>query len=299
VELRHLRYFVAVAEEGSFTRAAKLLNIAQSPLSSQIRHLEAELGVRLLERTTRSVALTNAGKELLIRAKSLLAGSERAIAATQYAATGESGSVSVGFAPMQVLSLLAPIAREVRRLYPDLVLDVHRILSSESQFRLLRDGVIDVSHAGYDTDGDDLVSEPVAAYPLAVVVSSSHRLAGARTAPLSDFRDDIFIGHQSQPPSRSHRAMMEACALAGFEPKRSHEVVDLSAHLALAAGGMGITVLPDMFRGLEIAGAHWITISEPNLVQQTHLVYRRDGLNMALRNYLEIARRVTAETVHG
>ncbi len=293
MELRHLTSFVVVAEELNFTRAAERLRIAQSPLSQQIRHLESHLGVRLFERSTRSVSLTNAGRTLFEHARQLLADAQRAAVDTQRAGDGEVGSVRVGFGGMQLLDLLPAIARSMKRERPGLDIDVQRIVPTDrTQFELLRNRAIDVSHLAYSSYQDkEFVFEEVAEYRLALVVSEDHPLADIGAAPLSAFRDDVFIGHPSNPPSALHSSMISACAQAGFYPTSSHEVRELSAHVALAAANVGVAMLSDMFHRVTVHGARWITITDPDVRTPLAFRYRKNETNPAVLNYLDVARR--------
>lgn len=298
MELRHLRYFVEVAEQASFSRAAEVLGISQSPLSAQIKSLEGELGALLFNRTTRSVEMTSAGEALLARARDLLAASDRAIAATRSAARGEMGTVVAGFGSMQLLDVFAVFAKTLAARHPDLHLDLRRINSPQVHETLLRDRVIDVSHFGHRTQSDEFTSEVMASYPLGAVVSESHPLARQGSAALAQFADDWFIGHTSlvhAPPDSSLAYLMwRACTDAGFQPRIARYEDDLAVHMALAGAGVGVALMPMMFRRVRVAGAVWIRLTDTHISVPLWVTYRRQAMDAALANYLAVAREVFA-----
>src|ERR1700761_9673160 len=176
MELRHLRYFVAVAEELHFTRAAERLHIAQPPLSQQIRALEAELGVQLFERTRRSVALTDAGRALLERARELLAATQALPAQLQRIARGEAGQLRIGFSSTLPLPrLLRTLIADWRRSHPDVALGL-REMHSAQQFEALHAGELDVGLVRYNERApEDIRLQLLRRDPLRLVVPAGPR----------------------------------------------------------------------------------------------------------------------------
>lgn len=294
--LRRVRYFLEVADRLSFTRAAAALNMAQSPLSQQIRLLEAELGVTLFERSTRSVTLTAAGAAFQTRARGLLTDLDRAVAETRQIATGGSGSVVVGFGALQFLSAVPVALRAVRARAPDLNLDVRNISTQlEPQLQLVRDGTIDVSHGGQLAPAPDgaVVIEQVAQWPLAVVVANDHALADASSVRWAQLREEDLV--LPEPPHPLFELATRACLLAGFAPRVRHRVPDVITQLAYASANSGVAVIPDMFERVQFSGSRWIALSDPPQFVYSTLMYRSTETNPAVLRYLEIARAFSAE----
>ena len=194
MELRHLRYFVAVAEELNFTRAAKRLGINQPPLSLQIRQLEKELGTPLFIRRTRGVELTNAGKLMLEEARVILKEVETAKAGVQRSARGETGRIVIGFSGGTYFHPLIPaIIREYRTDYPDVILFPQVSGTAFLTVQLLA-GQIDIAFVRLPIDdGDGLAIEPLVDEPTVMVVPAMHPLGRAASAPLRAFAGDSFV----------------------------------------------------------------------------------------------------------
>lgn len=192
LELRHLRYFVTVAEELHFGRAAARLRVAQPPLSQQIRRLERELGVTLFHRSTRRVQLTDAGKILLDEAKRVLAGAAHAVHVVQRAARGESGTLNVGFAASVMFMELPAIIRRFRERFPDVELKL-RELPTVPQLARLRSGELDIGFVRQPDPDPLLHMETVMREPLLIAVSKSHPLASRAKVPLEDLKHEEFV----------------------------------------------------------------------------------------------------------
>ena len=193
MELRHLRYFVAVAEERHFGRAAERLHIAQPPLSQQIRRLETELGVTLLHRTTRSVEVAPAGEVLLARAKEVLAAVDDAVEDTRRAARGEFGRLAIGFTGSATYALLPRLAAALRSALPGVVLDLRGELLTPAQVARLLDGSLDLGVLRPPVRERALCVEVVRSDPLIAVLPEGHRLAAADAVPLEELADEPFV----------------------------------------------------------------------------------------------------------
>ena len=184
MELRHLRYFVAVAEERHFGRAAARLHIAQPPLSQQIRRLEAELGEPLLYRTTRSVELSPAGEVLLERSREILAAVDAAVDDARRAARGEYGRLAIGFTGSSTYEMLPSLAAALRRELPGVVLDLRGELLTPAQVARLLDGTLDLGLLRPPVHERDLDTEVLRSEPLIAVLPESHPLADSDAVPL-------------------------------------------------------------------------------------------------------------------
>ena len=253
MELRHLRYFVAVAEEKSFTRAAQRLHIEQPPLSQQIRALEGELGFRLFERRPRGVETTAAGVVFLEEARALLAGVRRASERAALVAAGFGGSLSVGFTSSAAAHGAAPLAiAAFRREFPNIHLTFEEgnastltqaVLHSTLDVALVRAPVTESSDVRYDRLSDE---------PMLVAFSSTHPLAqGAerqRGITLRALASESFIMVRRPGAPGMYANLIAACRLAGFTPRIAYEVGSMLTNLLLVASGIGVTVVPASMR---------------------------------------------------
>jgi DNA-binding transcriptional LysR family regulator len=241
VELRHIRYFVAVAEELHFGRAAQRLHIAQPPLSQQIRHLEQELGVTLFHRTNRRVELTDAGRAFLVEARLTLAQADHAKEVASRAARGEVGQLIIGYMASAELNVFPRLLPAFRKRHPDIEL-AFQLLGASEQLEALRDGVI---HAGFlrlPASDRALTVNPILREPLVVVLPERHRLARRRSLALSELRGERFILFARRFAPGYYDALMAICRKAGLEPKVVHETNRFHTTLSLVATGRGIFV---------------------------------------------------------
>ena len=273
MELRQLRYLIAVAEEQHFTRAAAREHVAQPALSQQIRRLEAELGLTLVQRTTRSVAMTEAGEMLVARARRAIAELEAAKAELQSLAGVQAGRLSVGalhtMGPVDLSLLLATF----HRTHPGVELTV-REQSSEELAAMLRDDEVDLAFLSVTermrTHGltlDRLVSEElVAALP------ADHRLARRRTVHLADLAGDAFIAFREG--SRLRELLESAAATAGFEPRIALETNESRRIRGLGSRGLGVAILPRSDAEGAGASVAVCTLDGPTLCRDVSLASR-------------------------
>ncbi len=262
MELRHLRYFVAVAEELHFTRAARRLNIAQPPLSQQIRALEAELGVRLFDRTRRSVALTDAGAALLARARTLLATTLALPAELQRVARGEVGELRIGFtSTLPLTHVLRDVVADHRRSHPEVSLHL-RELHAMLQFEALRRGELDVGLVRYNERAPEGIRlDLLRRDPLRLVVPASHRFARRKSVVIADCRDEAFIGFPGSAGTGTGPLLKRLCAEAGFEPRIAQEAREATTQIGLVAAGLGIAVLPAPLEAVRIDGVRYVPLA--------------------------------------
>lgn len=253
MELRHLRYFAAVAETRHFGRAAGHLHLAQPALSQSIRQLEKELGAPLLTRTTRHVSLTPAGEFLHTEALRILAAVEAAAQGVSRLASGRSGLVRVAFTGTAAHSLLPRIARIVRRDLPDVALEIHADLLTPAQTARLRDGSVDLGVLRPPVDGADLAQRTIEVEPLLLAVPADHPLATADEVGLADLRTEDFIGY-ADSHSAVNEALLATCRDAGFLPRIAHEATGTSVLLALVSAGLGVSLVPASVRSAPLEG---------------------------------------------
>ena len=262
MELRHLRYFIAVAEELNFTRAAARLHIGQPPLSMQIRDLEGEMGVRLFERTQRRVALTPAGQCLLEHAYRILGGVREAVEAAQRAARGELGELRVGFtSSLPFTDLLPDALHAYRRRFPAVRLQLSEMFTPE-QFGALARGELDVGfvrlQGGRAPDG--IALREIARNPLRLVVNASHRLAGAAAISFAELRDEDFIGFPADVGTDLPAVLRGLCRQAGFEPRIVQTAREATTQIGLVGAGLGVAVLPAPLETVRMARVRYLPI---------------------------------------
>ncbi|KAA0024749.1 LysR substrate-binding domain-containing protein [Antrihabitans cavernicola] len=261
MELRHLRYFRAVAEELHFGRAAQRLHIAQPPLSQQIRQLERELGVALLVRSTRRVELTSAGEDFLRRTVDILGAVDVAELHARRIADGVEGHLTIGCVGSATYSLLPRLVRVLREELPGLDVDLRGEMLAPAQVAALRAGEIDLAILRPPRDAGDLRLEVIRRDRLIVALPDSHRLASHDRIDIADLRDDNFIAHLGQGRSVMSDALTELCATAGFAPNVRHEVAETSTLITFVAAGLGVAVVPDPTSALDLAGVTYVPLS--------------------------------------
>lgn len=254
MELRHLRYFVAVAEECHFGRAAERLHMAQPPLSQQIRQLEKELGVELLHRTTRRVSLTLAGERYLERARGILAAVDRAGVEAARVEAGEVGRVSIGFIGSATYALLPTLARRLREAFPGVEFEFTGEMLTPRQVEALADGTIDLAVMRTPVPDPDIDVQVVRREPLVVALPENHPLAGKERLRIADLRDEPFITYPSEHRSVLHDAVLAAAQRAGFRPRRAAQVAETSTMVVFVAAGLGVAVVPENVSALQLPG---------------------------------------------
>jgi DNA-binding transcriptional LysR family regulator len=253
VELRHLRYFVAVADTLHFGRAAERLHIAQPPLSQQIRRLEAELGVRLLQRTSRRVDLTDAGRLFLVEARRTLAQADRAVKVVVRAHRGDLGRLTIGYMASAELTVFPRVLPAFRKRYPDVDL-ILQILAPREQFQQLRAGRLDVGFVRLPAADRRLAIVPVFREPLVAVLPEGHALARLRTVSLGSLRDEKFVLFPRTHAPDYYDSLMEICRQAKVAPKLVQESEKLQTIISLVAMRRGVSLVPKCAANLARSG---------------------------------------------
>ena len=285
MELRHLRYFLAVAEELHFGRAAARVHIAQPPLSKQIQHLEKEVGAQLFERSKRSVKLTNAGKIFQREALGILESLESAVKKAKLASLGDTGWLSIGFIASSTYYVLAIILKEFKKRHPNVELVLQEIRSSE-QNQALREGRIHVSFARFPKAEAGLVFETIYSEQLVAALPQSHPLNKKRSLKLSDLANEPFI-LQPRPPSPHTDNTIQIFANAGFTPQIVQTVEEIHTALGLVAAGIGITLLPSSIQNMQNRGIEYRNLIKPTPVLEMKMGYREDESSPALARFIE------------
>jgi DNA-binding transcriptional LysR family regulator len=243
LELRHLRYFVAVAEERHFSRAAQRLHIAQPPLSQQIQRLEAIVGSRLLLRTSRSVALTPAGAAFLERARRVLAQVDDSIEEAARFGRGEKGTLDVGFVSSAITLGVPERIQAFRERYPDVHTRLHEGQTSQIISRLGRSDV----DLGIVRDGErtaDVISVTLATEGFVAVLPRSHPHARSKRLNAKILRDEPFVFYPRSAGELAYRRNLQPCLDAGYEPRIVQEATNWVTVFHLVGAGVGVTVAP-------------------------------------------------------
>ena len=254
MELRHLRYFRAVAEELHFGRAAQRLLIAQPPLSQQIRQLERELGVTLLIRSTRNVALTPAGRAYLERAIAILDAVDDAADLARRVAEGATGRLTIGCVGSATYSVLPQLVRALSELLPGVEVRVRGEMLAPTQLAALAAGEIDLALLRPPVVDPGLCTEVIRRDALLVALPEGHRLSGRKKIAVTDLRCEDLISHVGGGHSVMASLLTTLCSGAGFTPRVRHEVVETSTLVTLVAAGLGVAIVPAPTSALDIAG---------------------------------------------
>ncbi|WP_431015587.1 LysR substrate-binding domain-containing protein [Bradyrhizobium pachyrhizi] len=290
MELRHLRYFVALGEELNFTRAAERLHIAQPPLSQQIRQLEDELGVTLLQRNSRPVRLTEAGELLLARARSLLANFEAAVADTRRVGRGQAGKLAIGFVRSAMFAGLPDIIGSYRDACPDVELVLDEMLAAEIA-EALRRRRIDVGFARPALLPEaGLAQRLILEEPYVAALPRAHPLAERDDIALAELSDDAFVLYPARPEPSVTGLIVAACQAAGFTPRLAQEVLHLQTAIGLIAAGVGVSLVPEAAARAQTGrGVAYIALAAPAVSAPLTIAWRDEDVSPAVQRLLDLA----------
>lgn len=271
--IRQLRYFIVVAEELNFTRAAERLQIAQPPLSRQIQNLEQALGFKLLERTNRRVALTAAGDVFLAECHQILSRIEQSIRAAQRIACGEAGQLIVGFEGAAHNKLIFEIIRQLRTQFPEVEL-IMQEMPSGKQVEALQQGRLDVGLIEPIAANGDIEIVPLFFEPLVVALTDTHPLARKDQIALSQLAEEPWVTGRSNYGCGLLLRILDLCRQTGFTPKVHQETNDLQMTLGFVASGLGVTLLPQSSR-LAQPGVVYRPMEPPTPEVQLAIAWKR------------------------
>ncbi|OOG41526.1 LysR substrate-binding domain-containing protein [Rhodanobacter sp. C05] len=289
-DFRQLRYFVAVAEELSFTRAALRLHLSQPPLSQQIQALEQDLGVRLLERNKRNVALTEPGRIFLEQARQILAKADEARGHVVAAAAGHSGqlrlayTVSVSFHPAlpQALLRYGQIAPNVRLHLSEMY--------TEPQFAALLAGQIDVGFVRdepiHPQDARSLRLSVIDREPLLLALPSGHALSGRGSLRLAEVAADSFVSQPRELAATLYDRLVKLATKAGFQPSITQHAQQINGLLALVAAGLGLALVPASMRAVRLAGVSYVKLEDADAYLLLAVASRNDDHSPVLQQFL-------------
>ena len=287
IELRHLRYFVAVAEDLHFGKAARRLGLAQPPLSQQIGRLEQLVGQQLFERKP-SVRLTPAGEAFLPLARSILADVSSGIEVARRAGEGLTGSLTVGFASSVLLGPFPTAIRAYRERYPAVELRL-RELASASQVDALRRGTIDVGVLREPIDTDDCASETLVAESFVVALPGDHPLADREHISLSSLLDTPFVHFPRDVAPSLYDRVLAMCSAAGFAPRIVQEAREWLTIVGLVDAGLGAAIVPASFRGLRWGAVRHVSLDN-SAETPVVVAWRKSESNPVVANFLDVLR---------
>jgi DNA-binding transcriptional LysR family regulator len=287
MELRHIRYFLAVAEERHFTRAAAKVGIGQPPLSQQIKDLEAEIGAALFRRVAHGAELTPAGEAFLEMVQEMPALAEHAKNAARRASRGEVGSLRVGFTASAAFNPVVPSAiRAFRRAYPGVALS----LAETNTIPLaqgLRDGTLDAAFLRPgDTGSDGLHLRHLSEEPMLVVLPSTHPIAASAEIKLAMLRDEPLLMFPRAAGPTLFDTIIAACRKAGFEPELGQSAPQIATLVTLVAADLGFSVVPASMRQVAVAGVIYRELAGVAPLARLALAIRRGESSRVVQNFV-------------
>jgi DNA-binding transcriptional LysR family regulator len=290
MDLRHLRYFLAVADEGHFGRAAERLHIVQPALSMQIRALEEELGTALFIRTSRRVELTEAGELLRVEARRTLLQAERAKTVVQRAARGEIGRVRIAYTGGAAFAgKLSGDLRAFRARYPEAELELEEI-SAGLHPQAILDDRIDLAYCPAHESKFDarLTSDPIGSWPWVVAMAEDHPLAASTSVPAAALRDEPFVLFAAGP--RDEELLNLIRHVLGSEPRIAHRVTNTISVIAMVAAGLGIALVPGSLVGVRLPHMLYRPLADFDAPAGLVLLGRVGETAGAVKAYAAIAR---------
>lgn len=289
-----MKYFVAVAEERSFGRAARRLHMSQPPLSTQIKGLEQELSVKLFDRSTRKVELTDSGRAFLARAREILDAVEEAKIEARGAELGVRGRLEIGFVSSATLSLLPPALRLFRERFGGVELDL-RELASVEQLEALYEGEIRVGLVRLPMQAPGVRLEAVLAEPLVVALPVGHPLEVREAIPVEEVAELPLIFFQRRLEPGSHEQIVELLGHVGALPKVAQYAVHLQTVIGLVASGIGVAILAESARRLHREGVVYRPLEAPDAASWLGLAWLEKDESPLVENFVRVVREVAAE----
>ncbi len=289
MELKHLKSFLTVAQERSFTRAAERLHMAQPPLSQRIRQLEEELGVVLFERHTRRVTLSHAGQVFLSEVEKLFGQLDSAVEACQRANRGELGSLRVGYSGRASHLLLPRLIHAFRTRFPDTAMELIGPSPTHLMRTQLLDDVLDVALCFLPLTGPNLVTRSLSSVEFALVLPSTHPLAGLDEVPLAALAQEPFVAYPANKGYVLREAMEAECQRAGFRPRVVREGDTSQILLCLVAAGVGASILPSELQFQEeIQGVVFKSLGQGAHRLSHGIAWVASNTNPVLLNFLSL-----------
>jgi DNA-binding transcriptional LysR family regulator len=290
MELRHLRYFVAVAEALSFTKAAGNLHLAQPSLTRQIKDLEAEIGVRLFDRSGKGISLTPEGESFLLDARRLLAECSQSVLAVQRLSRGEAGQLNIGYVANVYHDLLPATLGAFRKACPRIALNLFDMTPAE-QYQALQERKIDLGFVCFRarSAGSNLQSASVGQDIMMVAVAEANPLAKKAKIDLKDLEPMFFVGMSQKTYPGSNDWLIDACREAGFTPRILQDADREPAVINFVAAGLGVALLPQQIKRLPHEGVIFRPLRRP-LTAESWAVWKGANGSACLKQYLQIVK---------
>jgi DNA-binding transcriptional LysR family regulator len=293
MELRHLRYFVAIGEALSFTKAAERLHLAQPSLTRQIKDLEAEIGVRLFDRAGKRISLTQEGESFLLDAKRLLAECAQSVQAVQRLSRGEASQLNIGYVANIYHDLLPATLGAFRKACPRTALNLFDMTPAE-QYQALEERKIDLGFICFRprSTGNDLRSTSVGQDIMMVALAEVNPLAKKAKIDLKDLEPMFFVGMSQKTYPGSNEWLIDACHEAGFTPRILQEADREPAVISFVAAGLGVALLPEQIKRLPHEGVIFLPLRR-RLSADSWAVWNVKNASGCLKQYLHIVKELS------
>ncbi|MES2939391.1 MAG: LysR substrate-binding domain-containing protein [Pseudomonadota bacterium] len=291
MDLRHLRYFIAVAEERSFLKAAERLHISQPPLSTQIKDLETELGVTLLERSSKGILLTVAGQVFYGEARAVLARVEHARISMQRASRGEEGLLSIGFISVVDYSFMPEALKRFRNKYPAVQVQLHE-LTTDAQVKELAAERVDVGIGIAPVDQDLLEFHHLVSEQLVLAAPTGHPVLGCGKTRVNvqELAGEPFVMIPRAMAPGYYDVFSNFCRGRGFTPHIAQRAKQMQTVISLVAGGFGIALVPESLMNLQRTGVSYARLREKSPTIDIGLMHRRSDRNPVIQSYLAVVK---------
>jgi DNA-binding transcriptional LysR family regulator len=291
MELRHLKYFIAVAEELHFGRAANRLHLAQPSLSKQIQQLEEELGFPLFYRTKQKVELLDAGHVFLDEARRIRRQAENAVESARRTHTGQSGRLLIGFNASATLEVMPRVLRKYLQLYPNVAVELSEITTSRGM-ELLLDSPLSVGLLRSPSllNKESFFIETILREPFMIALPDSHPSAKQDSVRIKTLAEELFIVPPHEPGWDYADAIFQILRDNGIEPQIAQEARQTLAVLSLVAGGLGVALVPASFSTLRLSGVTYRPIKGPSRTTDLTAVWRRNSRASTIRVFLDVVR---------
>lgn len=288
IELRHLRYFMAVAEELHFGRAAERLHIAQPPLSQQIRQLEAELGFQLFYRTKRSVELTEAGQVFLQECQRLFRQLDQAIETGRQVSRGELGQLVIGFVSSAAYNVLPTLLRSFRMQVPNVSLELHE-LTTDQQLQWLRDRRLDIGLIRPPVEDPSFALFTILKEPLVVALPEHHPLARQPQVSLQQLTHESFVLFPRPLAPGLYDQIISLCQQVNFSPNVVQEAIQMQTIVSLVAAEIGVAIVPISLQNLQRTGVIYKSLQESTPKAEIAIAWRQIDASPIVKRFLETA----------
>src|SRR5262245_48686951 len=293
VELRHLRYFEAVATELSFSRAAERLHIAQPPLSRQIRQLESEVGAELIDRKARPLQLTPAGRFFLEQTLQFLARLQEAGNATRRIARGQRSWFGIGFVPSTLYGVLPEVIRRFRDAYPKVEMTLSELITVQ-QAEALKSGRIDVGFGRLVLDDPEIGNEVLLNEPIVAALPARHALLRRARLGLAELVGEPLILYPARPRPSYADHVIQVFRTYGLTPTVEMEANELQTAIGLVAAGVGLALVPESVRRLHREDVAYRPLSDDGAVSPVIINFRADDRSALLAHLRELVRTALA-----